>query len=313
MLGTNPVVLQQLLQQLDDATLDHAVWRDRLLRVFSGRQPVDPGDVAPDAHRRCLFGLWYFQHAHPRLREQASFAMIGGEHEHQHRIATKLLRNVAAGLPLDRKEIEAFEDASSRLSFALYFVRREVECALGSRDSHTDAYSSSEMLRDLREWHALGRQPGRQCCIAVVELEGIEESPPVRMAQTGGGALAAAVRVIAAHLRLNDKVFRHSGHKLLIRLSGTDLASGKTVIMRLRDSVQRRIGDETTATAATGPSASFGLALLDPDVDVLESVDRADQALTLAKTSGRNRVICWDPSVTTGVRMRKLEIKDVEG
>ena len=51
----------------------------------------------------------------------------------------------------------------------------------------------------------------------------------------------------------------------------------------------------------------------DPEVDALESLDRADQALTLAKTAGRNRVIVWDPSVTTGVRLRRLELKDIEG
>jgi GGDEF domain-containing protein len=312
MLGAKPVVLQQLLQQLDDATIDHAVWRDRLLRVFSGRQPLDAKDVALDAHRRCLFGLWYFEHAHPGLREQPSFAMIGGEHEHQHRVAARLLRTLASGQPLERREIEAFEDASSRLSFALYFVRREIECALGGRDSVTDAYSSSEMLRDLREWHALGRQPGRQCCISIVEFEGIEGSHGTRAPPPGAATLGAATKIIAAHLRLNDRVFRHGDHKLLIRLSGTDLASGRTVITRLRDSVERRIGREDAAGPASGPAAAFGLALLDPEVDVLESIDRADQAATLAKTSGRIRVICWDPSITTGVRMRKIEIKDVE-
>ena len=60
-------------------------------------------------------------------------------------------------------------------------------------------------------------------------------------------------------------------------------------------------------------SSSFGVALLDPEVDALESIDRADHALTLAKAAGRNRVIVWDPSVTTGVRLRQLELKDVEG
>jgi hypothetical protein len=34
--------------------------------------------------------------------------------------------------------------------------------------------------------------------------------------------------------------------------------------------------------------------------------------LTLAKTAGRNRMIIWDPSVTTGVRLRRLETKDVK-
>ena len=60
-------------------------------------------------------------------------------------------------------------------------------------------------------------------------------------------------------------------------------------------------------------TASFGIALLDPAVDALESVDRADQALTLAKAAGGNRMITWDPSVTTGVRLRRLEMKDVPG
>jgi hypothetical protein len=29
--------------------------------------------------------------------------------------------------------------------------------------------------------------------------------------------------------------------------------------------------------------------------------------LTLAKVAGRNRMITWDPSITTGVRLRRLE------
>jgi hypothetical protein len=55
------------------------------------------------------------------------------------------------------------------------------------------------------------------------------------------------------------------------------------------------------------------MALLDPEVEAMESIDRADQALTLAKVAGGNRVVIWDPSVTTGVRLRRLEMKDVEG
>ena len=96
-------------------------------------------------------------------------------------------------------------------------------------------------------------------------------------------------------------------------MSGTDLASGKTVIMRLRDSVTHgllSLGPDGNAAHVT---ASFGIAMVDPEGDALESIDRADQALTLAKTAGRNRMITWDPSVTTGVRLRRLEMKDVQG
>ena len=58
MLRTNPSILQKALKQLEQATLDHAVWRDQLLRVISDRLPLDPNDLAADAHRRCLFGQW---------------------------------------------------------------------------------------------------------------------------------------------------------------------------------------------------------------------------------------------------------------
>lgn len=312
MRSTNPSILQNALEQLEKATLDHAVWRDHLLRAISGRMPHDPNDLAPDAHRRCLFGRWYFQWALPELRELPSFAMIGAEHEHQHRIATRLLGSMVAGVPVGRPALEEFEEASARLSFALYFVRREIECALHNSDAQTDAHSSGYMMRDLREWHGLSRQPGRQCCIALMELDDVRGIDAAHVDSSGAMALVKAVNIVAAHLRLSDKVFRYDASRFLIRLSGTDLASGKTVIMRVREAVTRGL----TSVGAGGPAlpmtASFGIAMLDPDVDALESIDRADQALTLAKAAGRNRMITWDPSVTTHVRLRRLEVKDVE-
>jgi diguanylate cyclase (GGDEF)-like protein len=313
MLSSNPSILENALRQLEQATLDHTVWRDHLLRVISGRLPCDPDDVAPDGHRRCLFGQWYFRMALPELRELPSFAMLGAEHENQHRIADRLLRGTLARVPPGRTAVEEFEEASARLSFALYFVRREIECALNSRDALTDAHSSGYMMRDLREWHALARQPGRQCCIALMEIDKLGEINAIHGDSVGAKALVTAVKIVAAHLRLSDKVFRYDASKFLIRLSGTDLASGRTVIMRLSETVSRGL----TAVGADGiafqMTASFGIAMLDPEVDALESIDRADQALTLAKAAGRNRMISWDPSVTTGVRLRRLEIKDVEG
>jgi len=313
MLRTNPSSLRRALEQLQQATLDHAVWRDRMLRAISGRQPCDRNDLAADAHRHCQFGRWYFERALPELRDLPSFAMIGAEHEDQHRIAAGLLRSLAAGVPVGRPAIDEFEEASARLSYALYFVRREIECALRSRDTLTDAHSPGEMIRDLREWHALARQPGRQCCLAVMELDDMQEINAAQGYSAGAQTLVTAVKVIAAHLRLTDKVFRYERNRFLIRLSGTDLASGKTVIMRLRDSITHGVASASADGAALPVTASFGIALLDPEVDALESIDRANQALTLAKTAGRNRMIVWDPSVTTGVRLRRLEMKDVPG
>ena len=37
------------------------------------------------------------------------------------------------------------------------------------------------------------------------------------------------------------------------------------------------------------------MTLLDPDVDVEQSIDRADTAMYVAKMAGRNRLHLWDP------------------
>lgn len=313
MLRAKQVILQTALEQLEQATLDHAVWRDHLLRVIARRRPCDPKDLAADAHRRCQFGQWYFAQALPALRELPSFAMIGAEHEAQHRIAARLLRCVLANLPVERVAIDEFEEASARLSYALCFIRREIECALHSRDALTDAHSSGEMVRDLREWHALTRLPGRQCCIALMEVDDVLNINATHGYSVGAQALVTAVKIIAAQLRHPDKVFRYDASKFLIRLSGTNLTAGKAVITRLRDAVARGLTLVGADGVAVHLTASFGMASLDPEVDAMESIDRADQALTLAKVAGGNRMITWDPSITTGVRLRRLEVKDVQG
>jgi diguanylate cyclase (GGDEF)-like protein len=129
----------------------------------------------------------------------------------------------------------------------------------------------------------------------------------------GDEILAAAVRYLTRHLRPYDKVFRYGGDEFLIALPGTDLAIGQTVIKRVRDSLEGRSLVGGPVGSALHVTASFGLALLDPEVSVEDSIERADQALMLAKTAGRNRAISWDPAVTTGTRLRRLEIHDIAG
>ena len=96
------------------------------------------------------------------------------------------------------------------------------------------------------------------------------------------------------------KVFRYSCDEFLITLPGADLAAGQRVIEHIRDGLASTPVTVGPAGDSIHATASFGLALLEPDVSVEESIDRADKALLAAKVAGRNRARSWDPAVTTG-------------
>lgn len=68
------------------------------------------------------------------------------------------------------------------------------------------------------------------------------------------------------------------------------------MVGRIRDGLSTLVIDLGGHTVQV--TASFGMTLLDADVPVEESINRADQALYRAKGAGRNQTQVWDPSMS---------------
>jgi diguanylate cyclase (GGDEF)-like protein len=309
----DPATLQQALTQLEQAIRDHAEWHENLLRAVVCGLSFDLNDLTERAHFQCRFGRWYYEHAVAEVRRQPSFAAIGLEHEHLHRVAAKLLRDVVADAPIVREDFEELVAAGTRLRLELDSLRREVQVGLLARDALTGAFGRAEMLPELRGWREQAMRGVQKCCIAFMDLDHFKEINDTYGHQVGDEVLAGAVRYLGQCLRPYDKVFRYGGDEFLISLPGADLELGQAVIKRVREGLARRPLVADSGGLVIHATASFGLALLDPDVSVEESIERADQALLLAKTAGRNRAINWDASVTTGTRLPRLKLEDFPG
>jgi diguanylate cyclase (GGDEF)-like protein len=312
MLNMDPIALRTTLAQLDHATQDYVAWHANLLREIVCGLPLDASDLAEDAHLKCGFGRWYYEQAAAELRGQPPFAAIGVEHERLHRVAARVLREVAAHEYIVRDDFEELLASFTQLRRELDSLRHEIESSLRNRDVLTGAYDRAEMLRELGEWHALAKRHVQTCCLVFMDLDHFKAINDRFGHHVGDAVLAGAVRFLGQHLRPYDKVFRYGGDEFLIGLPGADLAIGQSVTRRLRDGLERR--SLAGGPDGSGPlvTTSFGLALLDPQVSVEESIERADQALLLAKTAGRNRAISWDENVTTSLRMPRLHLEATE-
>jgi diguanylate cyclase (GGDEF)-like protein len=112
----------------------------------------------------------------------------------------------------------------------------------------------------------------------------------------GDQVLAASVQYLIKHLRPYDKVFRYGGEEFLLCMPYTELMPCHDRVKELNEglaALEIEIGEKEPVHIF----ASFGITLLDPDIPVEKSIDRADKALYAAKAAGRNCVRIWDASM----------------
>jgi GGDEF domain-containing protein len=279
MFRMSTAALRATLQQLQQAAHDHLEWYENLIRTIVCRLPCDPGELAERAHENCRFGQWYYAEATADLRQQAMFGAMEAEHQRVHAIAGRLLREAMGGKPLAQAEFDELVAVSSRLRLELDSLRHEVQDILRSSDALTGAYGRAQLLPELREWRELAKRDVQHCCIVFMDLDHLKEIN-------------------------DDKVFRYGGDEFLISLPGSDPLNAQHLIERVRTG----FGQVPFVVSGDGrpihATASFGLTLLEPSISVEESIDRADKALLLAKATGRDRVVCWDPSIVTGTMLK---------
>ncbi len=288
--------LQSIIAQLKESLYNHQQWHGALIRTLVCKLPGDKHDTNDTAHMECRFGQWYYSKAPEKLRKHPGFIALGDEHQRLHHMARLLLIAADAGNPIATLDFDNFANALERLRLEIFALERELENSLFNHDSLTGAITRFGILPTLREQQELVRRHAQLCYIAMMDLDNFKAVNDLHGHAAGDKVLAASVRYLIKHLRPYDKVFRYGGEEFLLCMPYTELTSGHGRVRELNEglaAMEIDIGKEEPIRI----TASFGLALLDPDVPVEKSIDRADKALFAAKSAGRNCVLIWDSSM----------------
>jgi diguanylate cyclase (GGDEF)-like protein len=305
-----PAKLHQMLADLEQATRYHTEWRERLIGMLLCQLPSDPNDLREDSHRRCRFGRWYYGKVPKELQLQPTFAAIEAEHRGEHQLAARLLAAIGAGNPIVRADYDELVAGNARLRLMLDALRNEAHAALRGTDPLTGAYARSALMPELLLARELVKRGTQQCCIAFMDLDRFKLVNDRFGHAAGDRLLTGAIRCVTENLRPYDKVFRYGGDEFLIVLPATSLADGESATERIRRTLGTTKFDPGNEGRPLRATASFGLALIDPDVSVEEAVERADTALLTAKSAGRNRTVTWNPEITTSRGERILQLPD---
>ncbi len=288
--------LRMALNSLEQANYNHDQWAESLYSTLICHLAPDQRDLASDAHRRCRFGQWYYEVGTGILGTHPGFEAIGIEHQRMHQYATRLLQSSMDSDRIHIQNYEYFVTARKRLILESATLQHELDDALYNLDPLTGATSRIGMLTKLREQHELVKRAVHPCVVAMMDLDQFKTVNDKYGHITGDKVLIGIVQCVMAHLRPYDKLFRYGGEEFLITLPDADLPTGHKVIDRLRETLGS-LAHQANGNPPFHVTVSFGLTLLDPEVPVEQSIDRADKALYVAKEMGKNRAVTWDSSM----------------
>lgn len=124
----------------------------------------------------------------------------------------------------------------------------------------------------------------------------------------GDKVIQFVAETLGKQIRSDDLLGRYGGEEFSIILDATSLDQAVAVAERMRTEISS--GDPSLFTSALRVTASFGVASIHDELDDMEElVNKADKALYLAKESGRNKVVVWDPQLEE----RESEARDASG
>lgn len=117
--------------------------------------------------------------------------------------------------------------------------------------------------------------------------------------EAGDAVLKGISRVLRGQLRQHDTVARWGGEEFLFLLPDTNEVEAGRLAERLRFEVMKaRIGFQDMVIAVT---MTFGVSSMSAQTDFDSGLRSADRALYHGKVSGRNLVVCYEPTAHLGV------------
>jgi len=283
---------EQIVRRLAPALREHGEWIQRIHTILVCRSDPDPDDIKPGGHLRAGLGQWFEQEANAFIRSQPAYDEATRRHREVHALARALCQSVHEDAAIERATYEEFAAAVNALDNNLEALVKEIWDLLRFTDPLTGIATRYAMLPRLKQERDRADRTGDTCSICMVDLDRFKNINDSYGHDAGDKVLEAVSDYFVGNLRRYDQPWRYGGEEFVLMLPNTSPQSAFPVIDRLRRGLAELpidIGEDRDIRI----TASFGLAALESDRPVADSIGKADAAMYEAKRAGRNLVRLW--------------------
>lgn len=283
---------ERIVRRLAPALHQHGAWIRRIHSMLACRTAPHPDDLAADGHLRSDFGRWLSEETNEYILNHPQYAAAKESHRNLHDMARGLCEAVQSGATVTPSQFEAFSSTVDLLDSSLDALVKELWDLLRYTDPLTGISTRYAMLPRLKQELERVHRTGNPCSICMVDLDLFKNINDVYGHDAGDRVLEVVSNYLLNNLRRYDQVCRYGGEEFVLMLPNTSPESALPIVDRLRHGLE-----ETSADLRNGQTlrvtASFGIAPLDPNQSVRDSIKNADASMYAAKKAGRNKVRVW--------------------
>jgi diguanylate cyclase (GGDEF)-like protein/PAS domain S-box-containing protein len=180
--------------------------------------------------------------------------------------------------------VVAFHDITEEMRL-LEELRR-----LAAYDPLTGLANRGHLEQRLQEAQSAAQRHKRPAALLMFDLDHFKKVNDTYGHAVGDRMLQAFARVLRHNLRPTDFIARYGGEEFIAILPDTSLDTAVKVAERVRQAwAQTQIPLDESGKILSG-TVSIGVAPLEPDAPLDESLSRVDEAMYRAKREGRNQV-----------------------
>jgi two-component system, cell cycle response regulator len=194
--------------------------------------------------------------------------------------------------PFDQNELQVRIRAGTRLVDlqAQLLKAREDLREQATRDSLTHLWNRSSILSELSRELARSERDARPMGVVIVDLDHFKHINDTHGHLAGDAVLREAARRMQSAIRQYDSIGRYGGEEFLILFPGCGEDDSFALADRLRKQLSQ--AEMSVNDCLLRITASFGVTIAQPGETCTQEglIRKADEALYIAKKSGRNRV-----------------------
>lgn len=193
-----------------------------------------------------------------------------------------------------QQQNEVLEQQLLHSSEEIAVLRRDLETM--QRDAETDGLTDIANRKRfdaaLRERTREAAADGNPLCLILADIDRFKQFNDLYGHQMGDQVLKLVARSLKDSIREGDLPARYGGEEFAVILPNASIEVAGEIGERIRRTIaSRRIVRRDSKVELGAITLSAGIALYTPGETLASLIDRADEALYVAKRSGRNKVV----------------------